>query len=88
MLNISGPLGYFMAKQPLQDEGHTAGPTFEFYSVPGAEELDKVDEVARNLHKAMGIHLDNAISVADTAQSAELWPIRLSVDRVEWPIKA
>ncbi|KAF8555870.1 hypothetical protein OG21DRAFT_1507235 [Imleria badia] len=85
MLNVSGPLGYFMAKQPF--DGGTVGPPFEFYTVPGGEELDEVNQVARALHKAIGAHLDNALAVANSSQSAELWPIHLSVDRVAWPIQ-
>lgn len=84
MLNISGPLGYFMAKQPFN--GGTAGPPFEFYTVPGGEVLNNVDNVARALHNAIGAHLDNALAVANSSQRAELWPIRLSVDHVKWPI--
>ncbi|KAF8555878.1 hypothetical protein OG21DRAFT_1483577 [Imleria badia] len=85
MLNVLGPLGDFMAKQPFN--GGTAGPPFEFYTVPGGQKLDQVDQAARALHKAIGAHLDKAIAVANPFQSAELKPMRLSVDRIEWPIK-
>lgn len=85
MLNVLGPLGDFMAKQPFN--GGTAGPPFEFYPVPGGQKLDQVDHAARALHKAIGAHLDKAIAVANPSQSAELKPMRVSVDHIEWPIK-
>jgi len=83
MVNIMTPLAEIMVQEPFKNG--TAAPAFQFYKTKAGEDPSKVDEAAKELQKAITLHLQRAIDAASEKAEA-LRVIKFSAKNILWPV--